>query len=168
MGTQWSYKPNDDYKTPRELIHLLVDIVAKGGNMLLNIGPRPNGKLPEVAVSRLEAIGEWMHVNGEAIHGTRPIAPYKDGKVALTRKGDVTYAIYLADADEVAPPVRISVPSIRPRSGAEVRLLGVHPKCDWRIVDDGLVIDIPSQAQVTPPCHHAWVFRIPHDVAKPQ
>jgi alpha-L-fucosidase len=166
MGTQWSYKPNDDYKTPRELIHLLIDIVAKGGNMLLNIGPRPDGTLPEVAVSRLDAIGQWMDINGEAIHGTRPIAPYKEGQVALTRKGHVTYAIYLAEADETAPPAEISVPSLKPRPGAEIRLLGTEQKCDWKIGDKGLVIDVPTAAQVTPPCHHAWVFKIPHDAGK--
>jgi alpha-L-fucosidase len=161
MGTQWSYKPNDEYKTPRELVHLLIDIVAKGGNMLLNIGPRPDGTLPQVAVARLDAIGRWMDVNGEAIHGTRPMAPYKEGQVALTRKGDVVYAIYLAQADEVAPPAKISVPSLKPRSDAKIHLLGVHDKCDWQLGDNGLVIHVPSAAQVTPPCHHAWVFKVP-------
>lgn len=72
---QWSHKPDDEYKPARQLIHLLVEVVSKGGNPLLNIGPAPDGTLPPAAVSRLEEIGDWMAVNAKAIHGTRPIAP---------------------------------------------------------------------------------------------
>ena len=78
MGDQWSYKPDDKYKSTYQLIHLFVDIVAKGGNFLLNIGPDSNGELPKVALSRLHEIGDWIKVNGEGIYGTRPIAPYKE------------------------------------------------------------------------------------------
>jgi alpha-L-fucosidase len=161
MGTQWSYKPKDEYKSERELIHLLVDIVAKGGNMLLNVGPRPDGTLPEVAVSRLEAIGRWMDVNAEAIHGTRPVAPYKVGQVALTRKRHTVYAIYLAAAGEKSPPAVARVPTLSPQPGTEIHLLGIQQKCDWRLDGDGLVIDVPADARKTPPCRHAWVFKVP-------
>ena len=63
----------------------LGDIVGKGGNFLLNVGPQPNGELPAVAVARMREIGAWMEVNGEAIYGTRPVAPYKEGQVVFTR-----------------------------------------------------------------------------------
>ncbi|MCL5099485.1 MAG: alpha-L-fucosidase, partial [Candidatus Omnitrophica bacterium] len=86
MGNQWSYKPNDNYKSTHRLIQLLVDIVGKGGNFLLNIGPQPDGELPAAAVERLREIGAWMKVNGEAIYGTRAIAPFKDGQVVFTTK----------------------------------------------------------------------------------
>ncbi|MHC1767114.1 MAG: alpha-L-fucosidase [Verrucomicrobiia bacterium] len=89
MGNQWSFKPDDQYKSTHRLIHLLVDVVGKGGNFLLNVGPQPDGRLPGAAVQRMREIGDWLDVNGEAIYGTRPIAPYKDGNVIFTRKGNV-------------------------------------------------------------------------------
>ncbi len=85
MAQQWSYKPDDVYKPTRELVHLVVGVVAKGGNLLLGIGPDPLGELPPQALSRLAELGDWIAVNSVAIHGSRPIAPYKDGAVAFTR-----------------------------------------------------------------------------------
>ena len=87
MGDQWSYKPDDKYKSTRRLIHLLVDIVAKGGNFLLERRPRCRRQLPPDGGRRMQEIGHWMRVNGQAIYGTRPVAPYKDGQTVFTRKG---------------------------------------------------------------------------------
>ena len=72
MASSWSYVPNDTYKSPRVLIHMLADVVSKGGNLLLNIGPGPDGAWHDAAYDRLAALGAWMKVNGEAIYGTRP------------------------------------------------------------------------------------------------
>jgi alpha-L-fucosidase len=159
MGKQWSYKPDDTYKTTNELIHLLVDIVSKGGNLLLNIGPAPDGTLPSTAVSRLREIGDWMAVNAEAIHGTRPIAPYKEGRVAFTRRGKEVYAIYLASENETALPEKISVMSLHPAPGSPVRLLGSNARLRWRVEDGASVIDIPAPIRSSPPVRHAYVFK---------
>jgi alpha-L-fucosidase len=95
MATSWSYVKTDTYKSVRELVHLLVDVVAKGGNLLLNIGPSPNGEWAPDAYDRLKGVAAWMDVNKESIYETRAIAPYKEGKVCLTRKkeGGAVYAI---------------------------------------------------------------------------
>jgi alpha-L-fucosidase len=75
-----------------------VDIVAKGGNFLLNVGPDPTGKLPQEALLRMKDIGNWMKVNGDVIYKTRPVAPYKEGKICYTRSANgAVNAIYLAD-----------------------------------------------------------------------
>jgi alpha-L-fucosidase len=160
MGTQWSYKPNDAYKPARTLVHLLVDIVSKGGNLLLNIGPQPDGQLPPEALKRLKEIGDWMTVNAEAVHGTRPIAPYKAGSVCLTRKGRTVYAIYLAEEGRDAPPATVRVPGVRPPAGAKVAMLGVAAPLEWQAGDDGVTVAIPASVAQSPPCRHAWVIRI--------
>jgi len=90
MATSWSYVPHDHYKSVNKLIHLLVDIVSKGGNFLLNIGPNSQGDWSPTAYERLKGIGDWMKVNSEAIYDTHPVAPYKQGKVCLTQLDDGT------------------------------------------------------------------------------
>jgi alpha-L-fucosidase len=159
MGNQWSYKPNDNYKSPRQLIHLLVDIVAKGGNFLLNIGPDPDGQLPAPAVERLQAMGRWMKVNGEAIYGTRAVAPYKIGRTCLTKKGSTVYLIYLADKDETAPPAKLLVPAIT--GGKTVRMLGAESPVGYSFdANHGLTITIPQSVRGHLPCEHAWAFAV--------
>lgn len=157
MGDQWSYKQNDNYKSPRQLIHLLVDIVAKGGNFLLNIGPDADGRLPELAIERLQAIGQWMKVNGEAIYGTRAVAPYKVGRTCLTRKGSTVYLIYLADKNESVPPAKLFVPAIV--HGKSVRMLGTETPVGFSFDSkQGLIIDVPENVRRNPPCEHAWTY----------
>ncbi len=156
MGKQWSFKPDDEYKPARDLIHLLAGVVAKGGNLLLNVGPQPDGRLPAEAMRRMEEIGAWMDVNAEAIHGTRPVAPYAEGNLRFTRKGNAVYVIYLANEGEVRPPSRIALTGFRPPQGARVRLLGSNAPIRWRA--EGAVIETPVLDR--PPCQYAFVYKM--------
>ena len=99
MGDSWSYVENDNYKSTRQLIHNLVDIVAKGGNYLLNVGPDAEGRIPGEAVARLKEIGQWLKKNGHAIYGTRPLYPYAAGNKRYTQSkdGKQRYEITLTD-----------------------------------------------------------------------
>ena len=158
MAVQWSYKSNDTYKSTHKLIHLLVDIVGKGGNLLLNVGPTPEGELPEPALQRMQEIGAWMKVNGDAIYGTRPVSPYKEGSVVFTRKGGRAFAIYLAGEDEGLPP-QISFAGLRPKLNSEVRLLGYKAPLQWGTFEDGTtMIQVPEKALKDPPGKHAFAF----------
>jgi len=160
MGTQWSFKPGDSYKSTHRLIQLLVDIVGKGGNLLLNVGPQPDGELPAEAVSHLIEIGDWMKVNGEAIYGTRPIAPYREGQVVFTRTGKTVYAIYLAKNEGDRLPERVSFSLLRPAAGSEVHLVGVSTSLQWQTSYAGETsIAIPVSVRENPPCRHAFAFR---------
>lgn len=92
MNGMWGYKIADqNYKSTKELIHYLVKAAGKGANLLMNVGPQPNGELPEVAVQRLKEMGEWMAKNGETISGTRGgiVAPHAWG--VTTQKGNKLY-----------------------------------------------------------------------------
>lgn len=160
MGDQWSFKPGDRYKSTRRLVHLLVDVVAKGGNLLLNVGPQPDGRLPDEAVSRLREIGAWMRVNGEAIYGTRPMAPYKDGNVAFTRKGDTVYAITLLAEGQETLPAHVLLTSLQPSPGATVEMLGVTGSLSWHTRDWGFAVEIPPAVRESPPCGHAFVLKV--------
>jgi alpha-L-fucosidase len=99
MGDSWSYVPNDNYKSTKTLIHMLCDVVAKGGNLLLNVGPDADGNLPAEALLRMEEMGRWLQKNGYAIYGTRPLYPYCEGNVRYTQSKDGRhqYAITLID-----------------------------------------------------------------------
>ena len=144
LGNSWSYKPDDHYKSARRIVHMLVDIVAKGGNYLLNVGPDANGELPTAAVARLAEIGAWMKINDEAIYATRPVAPYRDGKLCFTRgKDGAICAIYLLDEGEAVPGM-IELKNIVPASGATIRLLGSGAELKWQRGGAGARITLPE------------------------
>ncbi len=161
-GGSWSWVPNANYKSVRETVHLLVDIVAKGGNLLLNIAPSAEGTWDDGAYTMLKGVGEWMDVNDEAIYGTRAIAPYKAGQVCFTHKPaeGTVYAIYLADEQATAIPATIMVEGVVPVSDAQITMLGMKENLEWKRQDNGFSVSIPASVQNNPPCIDAWVFRI--------
>jgi len=159
MARSWSYVPNDMYKTPRVLIQMLVDVVAKGGNLLLNIGPGPDGAWHDAAYDRLAALGAWMKQNSEAIYSTRPLAPYNEGRIRFTRtKSGTVYLIYLPAAGEAALPRDLAVTSVKPAPGATITLLGAGQTIPWESAGGGLVAHVP--AGLAAPNADAWVFRV--------
>ena len=88
IADHWGYHYDDVYKSSRQIIHLLIDVVAKGGNLAINVGPMPDGRLPHPAVERLETLGAWLKKHGEAIYATRVQEPWKSGAWAFTRSKD--------------------------------------------------------------------------------
>ena len=76
----WGYAKNDTYRTPQSLLADLIDIVSKNGNLLLNVGPKPDGTIPDEIVTVLKGMGGWLKVNGEAIYGTRPFKFFGEGQ----------------------------------------------------------------------------------------
>lgn len=95
LADNWGYVPNDRYKSPTKVIHTLVEVVAKGGSLLLGVGPKPDGTLPEEAEERLGEIGKWMDANGAALYNTRTVKYYRDGTTWFTQnpKTGTRYAI---------------------------------------------------------------------------
>lgn len=113
----WGYIENDNFKSPQSIVQLLADVVSKNGNLLLNVGPKSDGTIPEQAQAILHDIGAWLKTNGEGIYATKPWRIYGEGPTKpaagsfhegdvpytpqdfrFTTKGDVLYAI------EMAPP----------------------------------------------------------------
>ncbi len=155
MGTQWQYKPtNEQYKSGGELISLLIETRAKGGNLLLNIGPKPDGTIPTEQEERLREIALWMFINSESIYGVRPWVITNEGDVWFTRgkNSNTVYAI----AKQV-PLWRygtwreFTLRSVKATAATRVSVLGqsgevleyqpkVVPRTTWEQTPDGLRI----------------------------
>ena len=152
MGNSWSYVPNDTYKTSNQLIHLLIKIVSRGGNFLLNVGPSPEGDWSDTAYSRLKEIGEWMKVNSGAIYSSRPVAPYEKDNVVYTQSkdGKTKYVFLLADdTDEnVVLPASVHVDPSLVTAKTKVTLLGNGAMCKIESNGTGTYIVIPKKLNV--------------------
>jgi alpha-L-fucosidase len=145
----------------REGIHTLIDIVAKGGNLLLNIAPGPDGTWQQGAYDLLKAYGSWLKVNGEAIYNSKAIPPFKENNICMTQQenGNV-YFLYLAGKDEVNIPDKIAIKSLQPAKGAKVTMLGSKVALKWKAEGEGFVVAIPASLQKNKPCDFAWTIKV--------
>ena len=160
-GGGWAWVPDAQYMSPRKVVHMLVDIVAKGGNLLLNIGPAPDGTLDQGAYDLLSGVGQWLKVNGEAIYSTRAVKPYKAGNIAFTRGKDGTlYAIYLAGDGEKSIPEKITLKDLNVGSESRISLLGDPTPLHHELVNGASEVSIPASMATKPYCEHAWVLKI--------
>jgi alpha-L-fucosidase len=160
MNDTWGFKSTDNnWKSAETLIHNLVDIAAKGGNYLLNVGPTAEGLIPQASVERLAEMGDWMDVNGEAIYGSRLWAHYEDGEnVRYTNVGDNVYAISLG-----WPGEELELTHVQPDADSEIRLLGYDQPLEWAYdATDGLTITLPAalQNESARPSKYAYAFRM--------
>ncbi|NJB35203.1 alpha-L-fucosidase [Croceivirga sp. JEA036] len=176
----WFYRPGAQFKTPNELIDILVDIVAKNGLMLLNVPPNPDGSIPQEMKDLLINMGGWLKVNGEAIYGTRPwtvfgegptrlpegghkveeklTIAYKQDDIRYTKKSDKEFYAIVLDA----PTKDITLKTLSTDIGAlnsailKVELLGSNEEVQWERNAKGLVIKKPN----TLPTEYAHAFKI--------
>ncbi len=160
-GGGWSHTKNAKYMSGREGIHLLVDIVAKGGNLLLNIAPTPEGEWQQGAYDLLEEYGDWLDINGEAIYNSKPLYPYKSGNIAMTQQNSgVTYFLYQNEENQTMIPGEIIIGSHQPASGAKVTLLGTDEPLKWQRDGNGFKVFIPSEIRENHTGKYVWTIRV--------
>lgn len=143
LGHAWGYVPNDQFKSKEKVIHQLVEVVAKGGNLLLGVGPDASGQLLPAQVERLEEIGAWLRQFGEGIYSTRALDHWKSGHVYFTRaKEKYTYALPLFTA---AQPLGSSIKwkGHPPKKGTSVVLAGTRHTLAWTTMGDETTVTLP-------------------------
>ncbi|MFC0329794.1 alpha-L-fucosidase [Paenibacillus sepulcri] len=157
VGNSFAFGFDDRYKTARQLAHILLEVVAKGGNLALNVGPQPDGRLPGGAVRSIKELGAWLNVYGEGIYGTRICGPYFTGAWAFTCKADTTYAFRLYKNEK--EPVRQQTVIPYTGSAARIELVGTGGRLEFNRTDEGLLVELP-QAAVTEQAPITHVFRL--------
>ncbi|HMR92828.1 MAG TPA: alpha-L-fucosidase [Chitinophagaceae bacterium] len=157
IGESFGYNRNENleqYQGSRQLIHMLIDIVSRGGNLLLNIGPAADGTIPVIMQQRLKDMGDWLQINGEAIYGTtawREAPEKKQPGIYFTRKEKDLF-VHLAEWK-----TQIEIPGIR---SAAVSLLGYSGRVNANVKGGKLMIKAPAIDPGSNPSPHAWVYKI--------
>ena len=173
----WGYIRDDTFKTPDFIVHELIDVVSKNGNLLLNIGPRADGTIPQEVRQILLDVGSWLKVNGEAIYGTRPCKIYGEGPARIvegplhdvdtqpftaedfrfTCKENILYAVEMAEHSPGVAVIHSFGSAIQGNQNVEsITMLGSGNRLKFRQQSDGLHIQVPRQ----PASKYASVFRI--------
>jgi alpha-L-fucosidase len=152
LGNNWGYVPGDQMKEPEKVIHTLIEVVAKGGSLLLGVGPKPDGTLSDTVVERLQKIGQWLEKNGSAIYNTRTVKAYRDSTTYFTQSktGAVRYALVCRNEKEPVPAA-VTWKGNLPKRGTKVKWVPTGEALRWRQEGGQVVVQLPAAAKTAEP-----------------
>jgi len=160
-GGGWSHTKNARYMSGRVGVQTLVDVVAKGGNLLLNVAPTPEGEWQQGAYDLLAEFGNWIKINGEGIYESKVLAPFKEDNICMTQQANGNaYFFYMSEENENVMPAEILVKSHQPKAKAKVTLLGSKKTLSWETSGEGFTIKIPAELRKNPPSKHVWAIKV--------
>ena len=189
MGHSYGYnraEDLEDYRSAQELILMLIDVVSRGGNLCLDVGPSADGKIPVIMQERLLQIGAWLETNGEAIYGTRmwkKPCQWSQGRIPEVKRGEYMSRFNILE-QTVAPPEgqafkevlftyreenlyamapqwpgkRLRLKGVRPGDGTKVTFLGTRQELPWHVEGDDTIITLPQADPNIMAHEHAYVF----------
>lgn len=147
LTADWGWVKNAKYKTSNQVISMLMEVVAKGGSLLLGVGPTADGIIEQTAVERLTKVGRWLQKNGEAIYNTRITSNYHSNNVWFTanKNGKTLYALYaLPEGEKI--PASIEWQGNIPTKNSRIKLLVSGQKVKWTIKDnDRVILTVPDK-----------------------
>jgi alpha-L-fucosidase len=192
MGFSYGYNRNEplsNYRTGQELVWMFADLVARGGNLLLNVGPTADGRIPEIMQARLRELGDWLKVNGEAIYGTRTwkhTAQWTSGEPPeqgfgtyrvkyeilemagqQPRAGKAVKQVFFTKKPDALyaitagwPGEKLLLKDVQPAANTVVTMLGIEGPLKWQRQGSDIVIDVPRLTVDELPCSFAYTFKL--------
>lgn len=192
MGFSYGYNRNEplsNYRTGKELVWMFADLVARGGNLLLNVGPTADGRIPEIMQARLRELGDWLKVNGEAIYGTRTwkhTAQWTSGEPPeqgfgtyrvkyeilemagqQPRGGRAVKQVFFTKKPDALyaitagwPGEKLLLKDVQPAAHTVVTMLGIEGPLKWQRQGSDLLIDVPRLSVDELPCSFAYTFKL--------
>ena len=164
LGTDFSYEPDPaKYKGTEWIVHNLADTAAKGGGLMIGVGPSAYGEFHPEAIRQMWGAGAWLRINGKAIYATRPrnSAAWSEGDtIRYTRSKDHRFAYAILTE---WPGTQVILTAVRPKANSEVNLLGSNTPLPWKFdASKGTIITFPENLREASnrPCQYAWSLRI--------
>lgn len=161
VGKTFGYNKDtnpEDCLSAKELIHMVIDGVARNGNFDINVGPTAAGEITDVEREPLEHLGKWLKINGEAIYGTRPGKVVFEGNIRFTYKDNFVYAVFLK-----WPGDKFIIKPIKAVPGSKISMLGVPGELEWKQEGENLVISFPDYKPRSAELCYAWTLKIEND-----